>query len=286
MEYKQKAKMLLGMLEASSILSENELTYEKSHIGFLEKTLDKLKSSVECLRYLRYNTIKSGRSCIGSEDRSQLGTNRDRKSLYFGRNFKSGNITINSRRKMSREARIDTSSGRIDPKFLKTEKITSSRRKESSKNNYYSANLRHNDLKSIKSMDRIFTKNYNLMDYDKEKSVKDIFLGDKEDKVRSKKKAFGGFRSSRIAFEKQQSSRLLTSRNKGLKKNRRTKTGFFDTGVRTVGDSGNLRQTGMRYLERGKKDKQRHKRRRFNSGDRTFVSRNRHGVSAANLLRK
>lgn len=170
MEYREKAKMLLNLLEEGSILAENEITHEISHVNFLEKTLEKLKTAVGCLRYVRKKKMTSKNkppSYAGEEKSNYYGFTQKRnsnlKKNYFREaHVKSGNLNIKTHR--------SGYGNQITPKTFKTDraihKLNGARDKEKE--------VTRHELKSIKSMDRIFTKDYNF--FGERNSKSKIFL--------------------------------------------------------------------------------------------------------------
>lgn len=57
---RKKAELLMNILEDSRLISEREINYEISHVNFLEKTLNNLKSAVDKLRIARNMSVVGG----------------------------------------------------------------------------------------------------------------------------------------------------------------------------------------------------------------------------------
>lgn len=235
--------MILNLLEEYSILTENEIRHEVSHINFLEKTLNGLKESVNCLRFVRNQKMLSPKNSQFYDEKSQNNTNRYSKTTRFYRrsDFRSGDIKI-------RDGNLSRKNIGIQDILLKSK----GKEKKRVIRDYSDANFKskHNhELKSIKSMDRIFSKNKEYLDFGDNQGIGNLNMYDsrgKNELVRS------GYKSSRLRKNKNLNN-FFTSRDKNNKfefENNKRRQGSIAASTQ------NLKSISMKYLQNRPKMRQ------------------------------
>ena len=165
MQYKKKARILINLIQGNSILTEREIKYESSHVAFLEKTLKNLKSTVNALRRVRNFNVQSTLLGITSRQYSNRSRSHTPEKPARGLNFTKNSPGFNFLKKEATEkllikpSQLDKTNGFVSGLDTPAEIQSVWQPGLSKRHNRTTANLanQYSDLKSIKSLDRLFT---------------------------------------------------------------------------------------------------------------------------------